>query len=97
MDIHQVANDWKNTCYPSVCGHEVIGKIVKAGHKISKFEEVDNIVGVVCMLDSCQTCAQCKNDEEQFCLGDKEPTMTYDGYFGDPKSNYNTFGSFSCW
>tara|TARA_R110002072_G_scaffold118214_1_gene249612 strand:+ start:10601 stop:10750 length:150 start_codon:yes stop_codon:yes gene_type:complete len=49
------------------------------------------------MLDSCQTCAQCKNDEEQFCLGDKEPTMTYDGYFGDPKSNYNTFGSFSCW
>jgi uncharacterized zinc-type alcohol dehydrogenase-like protein len=93
-DIHQVANDWGNTRYPSVPGHEVIGKIVKAGPKVSKFKEGD-IVGVGCMIDSCQECSQCKNDEEQFCLGEKGPTMTYNGYFGDPESDFNTYGGFA--
>lgn len=93
-DIHQVQDDWDNTRYPCVPGHEVIGKIVKAGNKVSKFSEGD-IVGVGCMIDSCQTCSQCENDEEQFCIGPNGPTMTYNGYFGNPDSNYNTFGGFS--
>ncbi|WP_052184215.1 NAD(P)-dependent alcohol dehydrogenase [Psychroserpens sp. Hel_I_66] len=93
-DIHQVANDWDNTRYPCVPGHEVIGKIVKAGSKTSKFK-VGDIVGVGCMIDSCQTCAQCKNDEEQFCTGPKGPTMTYNGYFGDPDSDFNTYGGYA--
>ncbi|KKN86648.1 hypothetical protein LCGC14_0266110 [marine sediment metagenome] len=93
-DIHQVANDWKNTRYPCIPGHEVIGKIVKAGAKVKKFKEGD-IVGVGCMIDSCQTCAQCKNEEEQFCTGPHGPTMTYNGYFGDPDSDYNTYGGFA--
>ena len=93
-DIHQVANDWKNTRYPSVPGHEVIGKIVKAGTKVSNFKEGD-VVGVGCMIDSCQTCEQCKNDEEQFCMGENGPTMTYNGYFGAPDSDYNTYGGFA--
>lgn len=93
-DIHQVANDWKNTRYPCIPGHEVIGKIVKAGAKVKKFKEGD-IVGVGCMIDSCKTCAQCENEEEQFCAGPHGPTMTYNGYFGDPDSDYNTYGGFA--
>lgn len=93
-DIHQIANDWKNTRYPCVPGHEIIGKIVKAGSDVKNFKEND-VVGVGCMIDSCQTCPQCKSNEEQFCTGPKGPTMTYNGYFKDPKSDYNTYGGFS--
>jgi uncharacterized zinc-type alcohol dehydrogenase-like protein len=93
-DVHQVNNDWKNTRYPCVPGHEVIGKIVETGASVSKFK-VGQIVGVGCMVDSCQTCNPCKNGDEHFCAGEHGPTMTYNGYFRDPGSDYNTFGGFS--
>jgi uncharacterized zinc-type alcohol dehydrogenase-like protein len=93
-DIHQANNDWDNTRYPCVPGHEVIGKIVELGSAVSKFKK-GQIVGVGCMIDSCQTCNPCENGNEQFCAGEHGPTMTYNGYFRDPESDYNTFGGFS--
>lgn len=93
-DIHQVNNDWDNTRYPCVPGHEVIGKIIEVGDSVTDFKK-GQIVGVGCMIDSCQTCQSCENGQEQFCQGPHGPTMTYNGYFGDPESDYNTFGGFS--
>jgi uncharacterized zinc-type alcohol dehydrogenase-like protein len=93
-DIHQVNNDWKNTRYPCVPGHEVIGKIVDIGSGVSDFQ-TGQLVGVGCMIDSCQACESCKSGEEQFCLGEHGATMTYNGYFNDPESDYNTFGGYS--
>lgn len=93
-DIHQVNNDWHNTKYPCVPGHEVIGRIISLDSANSDFK-VGQIVGVGCMIDSCQTCNPCKNNEEQFCLGEHGPTMTYNGYFRDPDSDYNTFGGYA--
>lgn len=93
-DLHQVNNDWDNTRFPSVPGHEVVGKVSDIGSAVTKFKKGD-IVGVGCMIDSCQECASCSNDEEQFCTGPHGPTMTYNGYFKDPESDYNTFGGFS--
>lgn len=93
-DIHQVNNDWDNTRYPCVPGHEVIGKILEVGDSVTSFKK-GQIVGVGCMIDSCQTCKPCENGQEQFCLGPHGATMTYNGYFGDPESDYNTFGGFS--
>ncbi len=93
-DIHQANNDWENTRYPCVPGHEVIGKIVEKGSAVKNFKE-GQIVGVGCMIDSCQSCDPCKNGDEQFCAGEHGPTMTYNGYFRDPESDYNTFGGYS--
>lgn len=93
-DIHQVNNDWDNTRYPCVPGYEIIGEIVDMGSAVSKFEK-GQLVGVGCMIDSCQTCKPCENGDEQFCIGEHGPTMTYNGYFRDPESNYNTYGGFS--
>jgi uncharacterized zinc-type alcohol dehydrogenase-like protein len=93
-DIHQVNNDWKNTIYPCVPGHEIIGKITKAGSSVTKFKEGE-IVGVGCMINSCKQCDSCKAGEEQFCLGPVGPTMTYNGYFKPDGSGYNTFGGYS--
>lgn len=93
-DIHQVNNDWANTIYPCVPGHEIIGRVKQAGSGVTKFKEGD-IVGVGCMVDSCKHCAPCNDGEEQYCQGPVGPTMTYNGYFNPDGSGYNTFGGYS--
>ena len=93
-DIHQVNNDWKNTIYPCVPGHEIIGKIVEAGSEVNHFK-IGDIVGVGCMIDSCKECKSCTDGDEQFCLGEHAMTMTYNGYFKPGTSKYNTFGGYS--
>jgi alcohol dehydrogenase (NADP+) len=93
-DIHQVNNDWKNTLYPCVPGHEIIGKISQTGHKVTKFKRGD-IVGVGCMINSCGKCHSCRDGQEQFCHGPVGATMTYNGYFTPDGSGFNTFGGFS--
>ncbi len=93
-DLHQINNDWKNTIYPCVPGHEIIGKISQAGAGVTDFK-VGDTVGVGCMIDSCQDCASCNSGEEQFCLGPVGQTMTYNGYWKPDGSGYNTFGGYS--
>ena len=93
-DVHQVANDWKNTIYPCVPGHEVIGKITQTGSAVTGFK-VGETVGVGCMIDSCQQCEACQEHEEQFCQGPVGPTMTYNGYFRPKDKSFNTFGGYS--
>ena len=65
-DIHTVRNDWKNAKYPVVPGHEIVGHVVEVGKNVTKFNKGD-LVGVGCMVDSCQDCASCKEDLEQYC------------------------------
>ncbi|MDZ7681980.1 MAG: alcohol dehydrogenase catalytic domain-containing protein [Fodinibius sp.] len=60
-DIHQVRDDWNNSMYPVVPGHEIIGRVTETGSDVSDFEEGD-LVGVGCMVDSCQTCPSCQQD-----------------------------------
>lgn len=93
-DIHQVNNDWKNTIYPCVPGHEIIGRVTEAGSAVTKFKVGDN-VGVGCMINSCQECKSCQDGEEQHCLGPHGPTMTYNGYWKPDGTGFNTFGGFS--
>ncbi|WP_026449979.1 NAD(P)-dependent alcohol dehydrogenase [Aequorivita capsosiphonis] len=73
-DIHTVRNEWGGSKYPVVPGHEIIGRISKVGQNVKNFKEGD-LVGVGCMVDSCQECEQCKKDLEQLC--DKGATFTY--------------------
>lgn len=92
-DLHQVNNDWKNTLYPCVPGHEIIGRVSTAGAAVTRFKTGD-IVGVGCMIDSCKTCAACQDGEEQFCEGPHGQTMTYNGYW-KPDPDFNTYGGYS--
>lgn len=89
-DLHQVQNDWKNSVYPVVPGHEIIGKVLEVGTGVTKFK-VGDLVGVGCLVDSCQTCSACKDDLEQFC--EKGATFTYNSkgkHLGG-----HTFGGYS--
>ena len=93
-DVHQVRNDWANTVYPCVPGHEIIGRVVQAGSAVSKFS-VGDTVGVGCMIDSCGQCTSCHEGEEQYCEGPVSWTATYNGYMKPNGSGYNTFGGYS--
>jgi uncharacterized zinc-type alcohol dehydrogenase-like protein len=52
--------------YPCVPGHEIVGRVVKAGNAVKKFKEGD-IAAVGCMVDSCRVCTNCRAGEEQYC------------------------------
>ncbi|MHA6287450.1 NAD(P)-dependent alcohol dehydrogenase [Maricaulis sp. CAU 1757] len=87
-DLHQARNDWKNTLYPCVPGHEIIGRVTATGADVSRFSKGDT-VGVGCMVDSCGSCRNCEDGLEQYCLPGF--TGTYNGTLADG----HTFGGYS--
>jgi uncharacterized zinc-type alcohol dehydrogenase-like protein len=89
-DIHQVRNEWGNSVYPMVPGHEIVGRVTKVGNKVSRFRTGD-LVGVGCLVDSCRTCDNCREGLEQYCLNGNSPT--YNGYEQDKKTP--TYGGYS--
>jgi uncharacterized zinc-type alcohol dehydrogenase-like protein len=91
-DLHQVRNDWGNTIYPCLPGHEIIGRVARAGDEVTKFS-VGDLVGVGCLVDSCRECASCRDGLEQYCEGPLGPLFTYNGP-GTPNGR-NTFGGYS--
>ncbi|MDD0852142.1 NAD(P)-dependent alcohol dehydrogenase [Halobacteriovorax sp. GB3] len=72
-DLHTVHGDWGDQAYPLIPGHEIIGKVIDVGAKVKDYKVGDS-VGVGCMVDSCQTCDQCHNHEEQYCRNGLTPT-----------------------
>ncbi len=89
-DIHAARNDWENSTYPLVPGHEIVGKVTEVGSDVKKFKKGD-LVGVGCMVDSCQECSACKDDLEQFC--EEGMVGTYNGK--DKHTGKQTFGGYS--
>jgi len=67
-DIHVAESDWGPSEYPVVPGHEIIGRVTEIGSDVNKYK-VGDLVGVGCLVDSCQTCSSCKQDLEQYCDG----------------------------
>jgi uncharacterized zinc-type alcohol dehydrogenase-like protein len=75
-DIHMARNDWGMSIFPVVPGHEIVGRVTAVGSGVKKYKVSDN-VAVGCLVDSCQTCDQCKKGEEQLCRNGM--TLTYSG------------------
>jgi len=72
-DIHQARNEWGNSIFPMVPGHEIVGVVTMVGAKVRRFKPGDK-VGVGCLVDSCRECSECKEGLEQFC---SKPIFTY--------------------
>jgi len=91
-DLHQVRNDWQNTVYPCMPGHEIVGRVTAVGNEVRK-HAVGDLVGVGCMVDSCGSCASCRGQLEQYCEGPIGATLTYNGPL--KPDGTNTFGGYS--
>ncbi|WP_294393939.1 NAD(P)-dependent alcohol dehydrogenase [uncultured Sphingomonas sp.] len=77
-DIHQAENDWGNTVYPCMPGHEIVGRVARVGAGVAR-HGVGDLVGVGCMIDSCHQCAPCRAGDEQYCEGPNSWLATYNG------------------
>ena len=62
-DIHQVKNEWSNTVYPCMPGHEVVGRVTKLGPGSIR-HAVGDLVGVGCMIESCRHCHPCQTGDQ---------------------------------
>jgi alcohol dehydrogenase (NADP+) len=91
-DLHQVRNDWGNTIYPCLPGHEIVGRAGRVGEQVTKFERGD-LVGVGALIDSCRECEACRQGLEQYCEGPLGPLFTYNG--PATPNGHNTFGGYS--
>jgi uncharacterized zinc-type alcohol dehydrogenase-like protein len=75
-----------------VHGHEIVGTLTAVGGDVRDFREGDK-VAVGCLVDSCQTCPECVEGNEQFCreglVGTysakdrQDGSITQGGYSGD--------------
>jgi len=74
-DLHKVNDDWGGTHFPVVPGHEIVGRVVARGARARRFQ-VDDLVGVGCIVDSCRTCPPCRAGHEMFC--EKGVTFSFD-------------------
>ena len=65
-DLHTARGEWDGTVFPVVPGHEIVGRVLRVGAHVNRFS-VGMMVGVGCMVDSCQQCASCGEGLEQYC------------------------------
>ena len=65
-DLHQVRGEWAGTKYPCVPGHEIVGRVAAVGAHVKNLRQGD-LVGVGCMVDSCQECPDCGDGLENYC------------------------------
>ncbi len=93
-DIHQVKNEWSNTLYPCLPGHEIVGRVAQVGAQVTRFKQGD-LVGVGCMVDSCGICPGCRDGLENYCEGPSGFIATYNGPFKPSSDAENTYGGYS--
>lgn len=89
-DLHTVRNEWGGTMYPSLPGHEIVGKVTAVGSAVTKFKVGDR-AAVGCMVDSCRTCPSCQAGLEQYC--EVGMVGTYNGE--DKVLGGHTYGGYS--
>jgi uncharacterized zinc-type alcohol dehydrogenase-like protein len=88
-DLHTARNEWRNTMYPSVPGHEIVGRVVAVGSRVRAFKPGD-VAAVGCLVDSCGHCPSCGEGLENYC--DNGWVGTYNG---PSTGGENTYGGYS--
>ena len=89
-DLHQARNEWQNTIYPCLPGHEIVGRVSAVGRAVTRLK-VGDLAGVGCLVDSCRECPSCAEGLENYC--EKGQTFTYNSQ--DKVSGGVTFGGYA--
>ena len=89
-DIHQARDEWGNSIFPMVPGHEIVGRVAAVGAGVTKFK-VGDLAGVGCFVDSCRVCMNCQQGSEQYC--ENHLVATYNGTERDEKTP--TYGGYA--
>ncbi|OTG85083.1 alcohol dehydrogenase [Acinetobacter sp. ANC 4648] len=82
-DVSVINNEWGNSVYPVVAGHEIIGTITQLGSE-AKGLKVGQRVGIGWTAESCQYCDPCVRGQQVLCTGEKKATIVgHAGGFAD--------------
>lgn len=81
-DLSMIDNDWGNSTYPLVAGHEIIGTIEKAGDHV-KGVKVGDRVGLGWFAGSCMHCQPCLTGSHNLCASADQTIVGRHGGFAD--------------
>ena len=65
-DIQFIDNDWGDTRFPLVPGHEIVGLVEETGSTVTGLTTGDR-VGIGYQQEACFSCELCKDGNEQLC------------------------------
>ena len=78
-DIQYIDNDWGDTRFPLVPGHEIVGIVEDVGSQVADLQQRDR-VGIGYQQEACFDCAFCQQGTEQLCPHQK--VIAVDRYGG---------------
>ncbi|KAK4703187.1 hypothetical protein P7C70_g3028, partial [Phenoliferia sp. Uapishka_3] len=94
-DLHTISEGWGKVNFPQVVGHEIVGKVVRVGSKVTHLK-VGDIAGVGAQSDSCGTCDNCNAGVEPYCA---DNVGTYNGVYkkgnGAGDKSYGGYANYS--
>ena len=81
-DLSMLDNDWGQTVFPFVPGHEVAGRVAAAGDKV-KGIKAGQRVGLGWYAESCMACPQCLSGNHNLCPTAEQTIVKRHGGFAD--------------
>lgn len=81
-DVQYMDNEWGDTRFPLVAGHEIVGEIEQAGADVVGLQPGDR-VGVGYQQSACFACAYCARGLEQLCPSQKVIAVDCHGGLAD--------------
>ncbi len=81
-DLSMLDNEWGQTSYPFVGGHEAVGRVVAAGSAVKRVK-VGDLVGVGWYAGSCLCCPQCLSGDHNLCRHAEQTIVGRHGGFAE--------------
>ena len=69
-DVQSIDNDWGDTRFPLIPGHEIVGLVEETGSAVTGLMTGDR-VGIGYQQGACFSCEFCQNGNEQLCARQK--------------------------
>jgi uncharacterized zinc-type alcohol dehydrogenase-like protein len=81
-DLSVIGNEWGNSAFPFVPGHEAVGRVVEVGSH-AKGVGVGQRVGIGWTATSCMHCRWCLSGEQQLCRKAVPTIIGHQGAFAE--------------
>ena len=81
-DLSVINNDWGNSTFPLVPGHEVVGTVTAVGSQVKHLKEGQK-VGIGWFSGSCMTCPSCMGGDHNLCPDSEQTIVGRHGGFAD--------------